>query len=195
MRYLLLISSLLYSLTALAADDRAIATFAGGCFWCMEPPFDKLDGVLSTTSGYTDGHRKNPTYEEVSAGGTGHTEAIQIEYDPTKVSYMQLLEVFWKNIDPTTRDRQFCDHGSQYRSGIYFHNEAQRAAAEASLEALQQNKPFEAAIVTELDNATTFYPAEAYHQNYYLKNPIRYKYYRYRCGRDQRLEQLWGEKR
>jgi peptide-methionine (S)-S-oxide reductase len=195
MRYLLLISSLLYSMTALAADDRALATFAGGCFWCMEPPFDKLDGVLSTTSGYTDGHRKNPGYEEVSAGGTGHTEAVQIEYDPTIISYAQLLEVFWKNIDPTTRDSQFCDHGSQYRSGIYYHNEAQRAAAEASLKALQQNKPFEAAIVTELDAASTFYPAEDYHQDYYLKNPIRYKYYRYRCGRDQRLEQLWGEKR
>lgn len=195
MRYLLLISSLLYSMTALAADDRAIATFAGGCFWCMEPPFDKLDGVLSTTSGYTDGHRKNPTYQEVSAGGTGHTEAVQIEYDPTKISYAQLLEVFWKNIDPTTLDSQFCDHGSQYRSGIYYHNEAQRAAAEASLKALQQNKPFEADIVTELDAASTFYPAEDYHQDYYLKNPIRYKYYRYRCGRDQRLEQLWGEKR
>jgi peptide-methionine (S)-S-oxide reductase len=195
MRYLLLISSLLYSMTALAADDRSLATFAGGCFWCMEPPFDKLDGVLSTTSGYTDGHRKNPSYEEVSAGGTGHTEAIQIEYDPTKISYAQLLEVFWKNIDPTTRDSQFCDHGSQYRSGIYYHNASQRAAAEASLKALQQNKPFEAAIVTELDAASTFYPAEDYHQDYYLKNPIRYKYYRYRCGRDQRLEQLWGEKR
>ncbi|MDA3868949.1 MAG: peptide-methionine (S)-S-oxide reductase MsrA [Gammaproteobacteria bacterium] len=182
-------------MTALAADDRSLATFAGGCFWCMEPPFDKLDGVLSTTSGYTDGHRKNPSYEEVSAGGTGHTEAIQIEYDPTKISYAQLLEVFWKNIDPTTRDSQFCDHGSQYRSGIYYHNASQRAAAEASLKALQQNKPFEAAIVTELDAASTFYPAEDYHQDYYLKNPIRYKYYRYRCGRDQRLEQLWGEKR
>lgn len=195
MRYLLLISSLLYSMTALPADDRAIATFAGGCFWCMEPPFDRLDGVLSTTSGYTDGHKKNPTYKEVSAGGTGHTEAVQIEYDPTKISYAQLLEVFWKNIDPTTRDSQFCDHGSQYRSGIYYHNEAQRTAAEASLKALQQNKPFEADIVTELDAASTFYPAEDYHQDYYLKNPIRYKFYRYRCGRDQRLEQLWGEER
>lgn len=195
MRYLLLITSLLYSMTALPADDRAIATFAGGCFWCMEPPFDRLDGVLSTTSGYTDGHRKNPSYQEVSAGGTGHTEAVQIEYDPTKISYAQLLEVFWKNIDPTTRDSQFCDHGNQYRSGIYYHNAAQRAAAEASVKALRQNKPFEAAIVTELDAASTFYPAEDYHQDYYLKNPIRYKYYRYRCGRDQRLEQLWGEKR
>ena len=181
--------------TAVEGKAPATAVFAGGCFWCMEPPFDKLDGVLSTTSGYTDGHRKNPTYEEVSAGGTGHTEAIQIEYDPTKISYAQLLEVVWKNIDPTTRDSQFCDHGSQYRSGIYYHNEAQRVAAEASLKALQQNKPFEAAIVTELDAASTFYPAEDYHQDYYLKNPIRYKYYRYRWGRDQRLEQLWGEKR
>ena len=171
------------------------ATFAGGCFWCMEPPFDKLDGVLSTTSGYTDGQKINPTYKEVSAGGTGHTEAIQIEYDASIISYEELLSVFWKNIDPTTKDAQFCDHGSQYRSGIYYHDETQRKAAEASLSSLQQDKPFKQAIVTELDAASTFYPAEDYHQDYYQKNPIRYKYYRYSCGRDQRLDQLWGEKR
>lgn len=176
-------------------DKTATATFAGGCFWCMEPPFDKLDGVLSTTSGYTDGHKTNPTYKEVSAGGTGHTEAVQIKYDASKISYEELLSVFWKNIDPTSKDAQFCDHGTQYRSGIYYHDEAQRKAAEASLKALEQNKPFEGAIVTELAAASTFYPAEDYHQDYYQKNPVRYKYYRYRCGRDQRLEELWDKKR
>lgn len=192
MIYLLVLSN---AVNAIAQQPPAVATFAGGCFWCMEPPFDELDGVLSTTSGYTDGHRKNPTYQEVSAGGTGHTEAIQIEYDPEKISYAQLLEVFWKNIDPTTKNSQFCDHGSQYRSGIYYHDEAQRQAAQASLESLQINKPFKEAIATELDAASTFYPAEDYHQDYYQKNPVRYKYYRYRCGRDQRLDELWGEKR
>ncbi len=182
------------SAVAANADSPATATFAGGCFWCMEPPFDKLDGVLSTISGYTDGEKLNPSYKEVSAGRTGHTEAVQIKYDASKISYQELLSVFWKNIDPTTKDRQFCDNGSQYRSGIYYHDTAQQTAAEASLKSLQQNKPFKQAIVTELKAASTFYPAEDYHQNYYQKNPIRYKYYRYGCGRDQRLEQLWGEK-
>lgn len=177
-----------------ADDNLELATFAGGCFWCMEPPFDKLNGVLSVTSGYTDGHKTNPSYKEVSAGGTGHTEAIQIKYDPSKISYGELLPVFWKNIDPTSKNGQFCDRGNQYRSGIYYHNEAQRKDAEYSLASLKQNKPFEQAIVTELKPASTFYPAEDYHQDYYQKNSIRYKYYRYRCGRDQRLEQLWGKK-
>ena len=190
------LSALLVSLPAVAADpsgDRAVATFAGGCFWCMEPPFDKLEGVLSTTSGYTGGSVKDPTYEEVSAGGTGHTEAIQIVFDPNKVSYQRLLEVFWRNIDPTTADRQFCDRGSQYRSGIFFHDDGQRAAAEASKSSLDENKTFKGTIVTEITEAGPFYPAEEYHQDYYKKNPIRYKYYRYSCGRDQRLEELWGK--
>lgn len=182
------------TLNTLAEDSNTeIATFAGGCFWCMEPPFDKLDGVISTTSGYTGGHKADPTYKHVSAGGTGHTEAIQIEYDPAKISYEELLVVFWKNIDPTTSDRQFCDQGSQYRSGIFFLNEAQKSAAEKSLKTIQQTKPFDEAVVTEITSASTFYPAEEYHQDYYQKNPLRYKYYRYSCGRDQRLEQLWGE--
>lgn len=172
----------------------ATATFAGGCFWCMEAPFDKLDGVLSTTSGYSDGHSNNPTYKEVSAGSTGHTEVIQIKYDASKISYSELLAVFWKNIDPTSKDGQFCDRGNQYRSGIYYHDQAQQKEAEASLKLLQQNKPFKAAIVTEIKAATTFYPAESYHQDYYQTNPIRYKYYRFSCGRDQRLEELWGKK-
>ena len=193
--YTLINASVIHATENIAQNSNATAIFAGGCFWCMEPPFDKLDGVLSTTSGYTDGQKIDPTYKEVSAGGTGHTEAIQIKYDASKISYEKLLSVFWKNIDPTTKNAQFCDHGSQYRSGIYYHNEAQREAAEASLKSLQQGKPFKQAIVTELNAASIFYPAEDYHQDYYQKNPIRYKYYRYSCGRDQRLDQLWGEKR
>ena len=175
-----------------AAGEPAVATFAGGCFWCMEPPFDKLGGVLSTTSGYTGGHVKKPSYKEVSAGGTGHTEAIQVRYDPEKISYGELLEVFWRNIDPTVANRQFCDGGSQYRSGIFVHDAAQREAAERSKAELEANKPLDGPIVTEIVNAETFYPAEDYHQDYYLKNPIRYKYYRYGCGRDKRLQELWG---
>jgi peptide-methionine (S)-S-oxide reductase len=170
----------------------ATATFAGGCFWCMEPPFDKIDGVISTTSGYTGGSVVNPTYEQVSAGGTGHAEAVQIVYDPTRVSYAKLLEVFWHNIDPTVKDRQFCDRGSQYRSGIFVHDSEQHRLAEASKAALEKTKPFKEPIVTEITLARTFYPAETYHQDYYLKNPIRYAYYRNGCGRDARLKELWG---
>lgn len=168
------------------------ATFAGGCFWCMEPPFDKLEGVLSTTSGYTGGNKKDPTYEEVSAGWTGHAEAVQIVYDPAKISYAKLLEVFWHNIDPTTPNRQFCDAGNQYRTAVFYHNEAQRKLAENSKLALANSKPFKGPVVTEITAAATFYPAEDYHQNYYEKNPVRYKLYRYNCGRDRRLKELWG---
>jgi len=175
------------------AEKQEIATFAGGCFWCMEPPFDKLEGVLSTTSGYIGGHQPDPTYKQVSAGKTGHTEAVQIRYDPSRISYDELLAVFWKNIDPTTADRQFCDAGSQYRSGIFYHNEAQRVAAEQSLQNLEQTKPFNEPVVTEITAASEFFPAEDYHQDYYLKNPLRYKYYRFACGRDKRLETLWGD--
>jgi peptide-methionine (S)-S-oxide reductase len=171
------------------------AIFAGGCFWCMEPPFDRLEGVISTTSGYTSGHKKNPTYKEVSAGSTGHTEAIQIEYDPEKITYSELLDVFWKNIDPVAVDRQFCDAGSQYRSGIYYLNEKQQAEVKRSLQELNRNKPFAGEIATEILPASTFYPAEDYHQDYYQKNPLRYKYYRFACGRDQRLEEIWGSKK
>ena len=171
----------------------ATATFAGGCFWCMEPPFDELPGVLSTTSGYTGGFKKDPTYHEVSAGTTGHAEAVQVVYDPTKVSYDKLLEVFWKNIDPTTPDRQFCDGGSQYRSGIFFHNEEQQRLAEASKKQIEQSGRLTQPIVTEIVPAGEFYPAEEYHQDYYQKNPVRYKLYRYNCGRDQILERIWGK--
>jgi peptide-methionine (S)-S-oxide reductase len=168
------------------------ATFAGGCFWCMEGPFDVLDGVVSTTSGYTGGKPANPNYEQVSAGGTGHAESVEVVFDPRRVSYQKLLEVFWHNIDPTVTDQQFCDHGNQYRTAIFYHNDAQRQAADASLAALEQSKHFKAPIRTQLVKATPFYPAEEYHQDYYKKNPVRYKFYRYNCGRDQRLTELWG---
>jgi peptide-methionine (S)-S-oxide reductase len=168
----------------------AKATFAGGCFWCMEGPYDKLEGVVSTTSGYTGGQKKNPTYEEVSAGGTGHAEAVQIVYDPAKVSYEKLLAVFWRNIDPLARDRQFCDAGSQYRSAIFYHDETQKRLAEASKAEAQ--KRFKQPIATQIVPAAAFYPAEEYHQDYYQKNPVRYKLYRTGCGRDRRLEELWG---
>ncbi len=191
---LISISILLFSTLALASDKTAIATFAGGCFWCMEKPFDELEGVTSTISGYTDGHVKNPTYKDVSRGQTGHTEAIQITYDPEKVSYEKLLEVFWKNIDPTENTGQFCDKGNQYRPGIFYHNKKQQTAAEESLRKLRDNKPFKEKILTEITMAETFYPAEDYHQDYYLKNPLRYKYYRYSCGRDKRLSELWDRR-
>jgi peptide-methionine (S)-S-oxide reductase len=177
---------------AAAPAATAKATFAGGCFWCMEPPYDKLPGVVSTTSGYMGGRTRNPTYESVSTGSTGHTEVVQVEYDPSKVSYSTLLEVFWRNIDPTQRDGQFCDHGSQYRTGIFYHNEEQKKLAEGSRAALQKNKPFKGDIVTEVTKAPEFYPAEAYHQDFYKKNPTRYKIYRNGCGRDARLQALWG---
>ena len=170
------------------------ATFAGGCFWCMEPPFDELPGVVSTTSGYTGGHTKNPTYEEVSAGGTGHAEAVEILYDPAKITYARLLEVFWKNIDPLTPNRQFCDVGPQYRSAIFYHSEEQKRLAEASRSALEKSRRFDRPIVTEIVAASAFYNAEEYHQDYYRKNPIRFNYYKLSCGRARRLAELWGSK-
>jgi peptide-methionine (S)-S-oxide reductase len=176
-----------------AAPNLKTATFAGGCFWCMEPPFDKIDGVVRTTSGYTGGHTKNPTYEDVSAGGTGHAESIEVTYNSAKVSYEQLLDVFWKNIDPTATNRQFCDAGTQYRSVIFYHDDVERAAAEASKKNVEASGVLKGAkVATEIVAATAFYPAEEYHQDYYVKNPLRYNYYRWGCGRDQRLEELWG---
>ncbi len=177
---------------AAPTTTTAKATFAGGCFWCMEAPFDKTDGVISTTSGYIGGTKKNPTYQEVSAGSTGHTEAVQIVYDPKKVTYEKLLNVFWRNIDPTVKDQQFCDVGTQYRSGVFYHDDAQKAAAEKSKTDLAKTKPFKANIVTEITAASEFYPAEEYHQDYYTKNPVRYNFYRKGCGRDARLKELWG---
>ena len=172
----------------------AIATFAGGCFWCMEPPFDRIAGVTATISGYTGGRVANPTYEQVSSGTTGHAEAVQVIYDPKKVSYEKLLEVFWVNVDPTVKDRQFCDSGHQYRTAIFYNDEAQRKAAEASKAALEKSKPFKEPIVTPVEKAGAFYPAEDYHQDFYKKNPVRYNFYRTGCGRDARLKQIWGDK-
>ena len=184
---------LIVTSTIMAATNLEKATFAGGCFWCMEHPFDEIPGVVSVTSGYTGGQKKNPGYEEVSAGGTGHAESVQVVYDPTKVTYEKLLKVFWHNIDPTAKDRQFCDSGHQYRSAIFYHNEEQQRLALQSKAELEKNKTFREPLVTEIVRATEFYPAEDYHQHYYKKNPIRYKYYRSRCGRDQRLKELWGD--
>jgi peptide-methionine (S)-S-oxide reductase len=172
----------------------AKATLAGGCFWCVEADFDKVPGVISTTSGYTGGNVANPTYEQVASKRTGHAEVVLIVYDPAKVSYEQLLDHFWRTIDPTTKDAQFCDHGSPYRTAIFTHDAAQAKAAQASLVALQKSKPFKEPIVTEIQPAGPFYPAEDYHQDYYKKNPLRYQYYRTACGRDARLKQLWGDK-
>ena len=173
------------------AENEAI--FAGGCFWCMEPPFDELDGVISTTSGFSGGHVSNPSYEQVVAGGTGHLEVVKVTFDPTVIDFQALLAVFWKNIDPLDDGGQFCDRGDHYRSAIFFQDESQQRAAEASKQALEASERFDQTIVTRILAGAAFYPAEAYHQNYYRKNPIRYRYYRARCGRDARLRALWDE--
>jgi len=170
------------------------ATFAGGCFWCMEPAFDSLEGVKSVTPGYTGGTKQNPTYEEVSSGTTGHAESVRIVYDPAKISYSRLLDVFWHNIDPLAKDRQFCDTGAQYRSAIFYHNEEQKKLALESKAALEKSERFKGkTIYTEIVPASTFYPAEEYHQKYYKKNPVRYNFYRFSCGRDERLKEVWGK--
>ena len=176
--------------SAAPAASSARATFAGGCFWCMEPPFEKLDGVLSVVSGYSGGSVRNPSYDAVTAGGTGHVEAIEVVFDPSHVTYERLLEVFWRNIDPTDDRGQFCDSGEQYRSAIFFHDDAQRRAALASKERIEKTRKLR--VVTEIRPAATFYRAEEYHQDYYRKNPVRYRFYRFNCGRDLRLRQIWG---
>lgn len=184
---------LLIMQTRIYADTKTEkATFAGGCFWCMEPPFEKLDGVTEVISGYTGGKKVNPTYEEVSYGGTGHLESVQIIYDPSKITFSELLDVFWKQIDPTDPDGQFVDRGSQYRSAIFYHNDEQKSLAEKSKEELDKSGKFGKPIVTEIIMASAFYKAEEYHQDYYKKNPIRYKFYRYNSGRDQYLKKIWG---
>jgi peptide-methionine (S)-S-oxide reductase len=180
--------------TVTVPPGQALATFAGGCFWCMEAPFDNLPGVTATISGYTGGRKVNPSYEEVSSGATGHAEAVQVVYDPKKVTYEKLLQVYWVNVDPTVKDRQFCDTGTQYRTAIFYHDDAQRKAAEASKAAIEKSKPFKEPIVTPIEMAGAFYPAEDYHQDYYKKNPVRYNLYRSGCGRDARLKQLWGDR-
>jgi peptide-methionine (S)-S-oxide reductase len=177
-----------------AGGPTMTAVFAGGCFWCTESDFDKVDGVVSTTSGYIGGKVDKPSYEQVSKGGTGHTEAVQVVYDPARVSYEKLVEYFWRTIDPTVKDRQFCDTGTQYRPGIFTFGDDQQRIALASKAALEKTKPFAAPILVEVTPATTFYPAEDYHQDYYKRNPVRYAFYRNGCGRDQRLEELWGRK-
>jgi peptide-methionine (S)-S-oxide reductase len=176
-----------------STQDHAVATFAGGCFWCMEPPFDKLEGVISTISGYMGGHVDQPTYKQVSYGNSGHAEVLQVAYDPSIINYETLLKTFWKNIDPTDAGGQFCDRGRQYRTEVFYHDAEQRNLAEQSKAALVKKQAFESDIVTDITTASRFYPAEDYHQDYYHKNPIRYKYYRYACGRDERLERLWGK--
>ena len=195
MKRIVLLASLLMllALTPAQAQTRASAIFAGGCFWCMESAFDKVDGVVTTTSGYIGGTKIDPTYEQVSAGRTGHYEALQLDYDPARVSYERLLEVFWRNIDPLDATGQFCDKGPQYRSAIFAVDDGQRAAAEASKAALDKSGKLPGRVVTEVLPSTKFYPAEAYHQDYYRKNPTSYRYYRWNCGRDRRLERLWGK--
>jgi peptide-methionine (S)-S-oxide reductase len=193
----LLLSIVLVLATAVAAfaqsGPSARAVFAGGCFWCVEADFDKVPGVLSTTSGYTGGTVANPTYTQVSGGGTGHAEAVEIVYDPSKVSYQQLLAHFWRTIDPTVKDRQFCDNGNEYRTAIFVLDDEQRKLAEASKKQVEAElkKP----ILTQIATAGPFYKAEDYHRDFYLKNPTKYKFYRWNCGRDQRLEQIWGAKK
>lgn len=177
--------------TGWSQANRATATFAGGCFWCMEPPYDKLDGVFSTTSGYTGGHVEDPTYREVSAGGTGHAEVVQVVYDPSKVTYDELLRIFWRNVDPFDGEGQFCDRGDQYRPAIFYHSEAQRQAAVESKERMSER--FDRPIAVQIEPLDEFYAAEDYHQDYYQKNPLRYRFYRSSCGRDRRLEAVWGD--
>jgi peptide-methionine (S)-S-oxide reductase len=174
-----------------ASAQTATAIFAGGCFWCVEADFEKLPGVIAAESGYTGGRTANPTYEQVSAGGTGHTEAVRLTYDPSKVSYPALLDYFWRHIDPTVKDKQFCDAGTQYRSAIYYQNETEHAAILASKAAILKGGKIKE-VFTEIAPATRFYAAEEYHQDYYKKNPLRYKFYRHNCGRDQRVAQVWG---
>jgi peptide-methionine (S)-S-oxide reductase len=168
------------------------AYFAGGCFWCMEEAFEKVEGVLSATSGYMGGTVSSPSYEEVSAGRTGHAESVEVVYDPSKVSYQKLLDAFWHNVDPITPNAQFCDHGSQYRSAIFFQTEEEKRASDTSRQAIEQSRRFKEPIVTQIVMASQFYPAEDYHQDFYKKNPVRYKFYKYNCGRAKRLEELWG---
>ncbi len=192
---LLALPALVFAQAGAAAPAAAAkAIFAGGCFWCVESDFDKIPGVLSTVSGYIGGTVANPTYEQVSRKSTGHAEAVEISFDPQKVTYAQLLEYFWRTIDPTVKDRQFCDAGSPYRTAIFTIGDEQMRTARASLAALEKSKPFKEPVVTQIVAAVPFYPAEDYHQDYYKKNPIRYEYYRTSCGRDARLKQLWGDK-
>jgi peptide-methionine (S)-S-oxide reductase len=178
---------------AAANEVRGKAYFAGGCFWCMEEAFEKVEGVLAATSGYMGGTVVNPSYEDVSAGRTGHAESVEVVYDQAKVSYQKLLDAFWRNVDPLTPNAQFCDHGTQYRAAIFYQTDEEKRVADISKQAIEQSKRFKEAIVTQIVMAPQFYPAEEYHQDFYKKNPVRYKFYKYNCGRAQRLEELWGK--
>jgi peptide-methionine (S)-S-oxide reductase len=189
---LFLLGSGSFAAQSASSGQSTTAIFAGGCFWCVEADFDKVPGVIATESGYAGGKLQNPTYEQVSAGATGHAEAVRVTYDPVKVSYQALVEFFWHHVDPTVKDRQFCDIGNQYRTAIFYEDDAQRDVAQASKAALEKSGRL-AHVYTEIAPAGTFYPAEEYHQDYYQKNPIRYKYYRSRCGRDARIEEVWGK--
>jgi peptide-methionine (S)-S-oxide reductase len=193
MRRLLLGLLLVFATFGAVAQERAVATFAGGCFWCTESDFDKVPGVISTVSGYTGGTVPNPGYQRVSSGSTGHAEAVEVTYDPGKISYAQLLEFYWHSVDPTVKDAQFCDHGNQYRTEIFVRNAEERKHAEESKKKVEAElkKP----IYTTIADAGPFYAAEDYHQDFYKKNPTKYKFYRWNCGRDQRLEQIWGPKK
>ncbi len=190
---ILFFAALFASSTLTAAPATGKAVFAGGCFWCEETAFEGVPGVISVVSGYTGGQKKNPTYEEVSAGETGHAESVEVTFDPARISYEKLLEIFWRNVDPLQANGQFCDHGNQYRSAIFYSSAAQRAAAEASKRKLEEEPRFKGKIVTQIVPASTFYPAEEYHQDFYKKSPVRYKTYRAGCGRDARLKELWGQ--
>lgn len=187
----------LLSISAIAdtANESKLESvvLGGGCFWCIEADYEKLDGVVDVISGYAGGHVKNPTYKQVSAGGSGHIEVVKVTYDANKINYSQILDYFWRHIDPTRDDGQFCDRGAQYRPAIFYQDETQKKLALASQKQVEQTKPFVQPLKVELIQATIFYPAEDYHQDYYKKNPIRYNFYRYNCGRDARVEQLWGE--
>lgn len=193
--FVILLIGMAWPLNGYSAENeiRGKAIFAGGCFWCMEEVYEKIPGVIAVTSGYTGGRVVQPTYEQVSAGETGHAESVEVLYDPAQVSYDRLLEIFWRNIDPTVRDAQFCDHGSQYRSAIFYLDDVQKQMAEASKRKIQETQSFGGPLYTEITQAETFYGAEDYHQDFYKKNPTKYKFYKWSCGRTQRLEQLWGK--
>lgn len=193
---LIILSLVTWHVTASPASAATLekATFAGGCFWCMEEAFEAVPGVVSVVSGYTGGTQPDPTYEQVSAGRTGHAESVEVVFDPARVSYEQLLEVFWRNVDPTTADRQFCDRGNQYRPAIFYHTDTQHTLAQESKQRIDREKTFPDPLRMEITAASAFYQAEEYHQDFYKRNPIRYKFYKFNCGRTQRLEELWGKK-
>jgi methionine-S-sulfoxide reductase len=197
MRKISTIAVLLTALLSLPlqAADKGLETaiLAGGCFWCIESDYEKLDGVVDVVSGYTGGELLNPSYEQVSSGTSGHIESVEVTYDPRKIDYAGILDYFWRHIDPTRDDGQFCDKGPQYRPAIFYRDAAQKTLAEKSKAEIEKTKPFAEPIKVELIPASTFYPAEEYHQDYYKKNPLRYRFYRYSCGRDKRVEQLWGQ--